>query len=165
MKLIPLTQGQSAMVDDEDFEKLNNFNWHAQITTGTTDKFYAIRNLLNHEEGYIKDKRIKVKMHRVILNIKDPNIFVDHKDRNTLNNQKHNIRTCTQSQNLRNVSPRGVSKYMGVHPYRKKWRASIRVKKGEVVQLGVYNYEEEAARAYDAAILKHDPEFGHINFK
>ncbi len=32
MKLIPLTQGQFAIVDDEDFESLNRFKWYARKT-------------------------------------------------------------------------------------------------------------------------------------
>ncbi len=30
MKLIPLTQGYHAMVDDEDFDRLNKFKWRIQ---------------------------------------------------------------------------------------------------------------------------------------
>lgn len=43
MKEIPLTQGQVALVDDEDFERVNAFKWCAKWHS-KTKSFYAVRS-------------------------------------------------------------------------------------------------------------------------
>lgn len=43
MKRIPLTQGKFALVDNEDFEWLNQFKWYALKTT--YGGYVAIRNI------------------------------------------------------------------------------------------------------------------------
>lgn len=57
MKNIWLTQGQVAIVDDEDYEKLSAYNWYAVKFKGG---FYARRSLSAHGKSY---KHIM--MHRV----------------------------------------------------------------------------------------------------
>jgi hypothetical protein len=44
MKEIFLTQGKVALVDDDDFDFLNSFNWHLKRKKGNPD--YAIRHLM-----------------------------------------------------------------------------------------------------------------------
>jgi hypothetical protein len=87
MREIFLTQDKIALVDDEDFEYLNQWKWCANKGSNT---FYAMRS------GGIM-------MHRVLLNLSfgDKRV-VDHIDRNGLNNQRKNIRVVTCSENYRN---------------------------------------------------------------
>jgi hypothetical protein len=160
MKEIQLTQGKVTLVDDEDFEMLNSFNWYAHKHRST---FYARRN--DHSNGRHKN----VKMHRLILGITDPNIIIDHRDTNGLNNQRSNLRVCSNSQNQANRPKRkhSVSVYKGVTTGQTKrketWRAQI--KKGDkVIGLGSFNTQEEAAKAYDKAAIEVHGEFANLNF-
>lgn len=181
MKLITLTGksgiGKFGMVDDNDFEKLNKYKWHhwyPHRIKGINQE-YAIRNLRLDEPGYIFGKRNKIKMHRFILNVSDRKTFVDHKDHNGLNCQKHNLRIATISQNATNTTGWGKSAYLGVSLKRDKkrkdgsysdpkWRATMKIN-GKYRHLGTFKTEEEAAMAYDAAAKIHHKEFANLNFK
>jgi hypothetical protein len=158
MKKIPLTQGQFALVDDEDFEYLNQFKWYAQKDY---DTFYANRKI-RVEQG----QKTAV-MHRVILDVTDHNIKVDHIDHNGLNNQKINLRLASSSQNSMNrkSTKNTSSKYKGV-TYRRlnKWEASIYLSK-KYKYIGMFSTEIEAAKAYDEMAKLHFGEFACLNFK
>jgi hypothetical protein len=158
MKEIPLTRGLIALVDDDDFERLQRHKWTA--TKGHTgNTWYAY-----HQE--IKSgKMAVVKMHREILGIKDKKIDVDHKDRDGLNNQKCNLRCCTRSENLCNMVRCNPSGYKGVslHHRKKKWVAKIQIN-GKQIYLGIFDNKEDAALAYDRGAIKYHKEFGRLNF-
>ena len=78
-KQIQLSQGKVAIVDDEDFEFLNQFKWHALKLAG---KFYVGRKLT-----VSKGKRNQIFIHRLIMK-PDKGMVIDHLDGNPLNNQK-----------------------------------------------------------------------------
>ena len=63
-KLMPLTRGKFAIVDDNDFEWLNQWKWNAHNRMG---KFYAARAGYK-KLGYKKYKEFTISMHREILN-------------------------------------------------------------------------------------------------
>jgi hypothetical protein len=159
MKLISLTQGKFAQVDDEDYEWLNQFKWHAHKDKST---FYAM--------GYINGKNTL--MHRLILKITNPKIQGDHRDRNVLNNQRNNIRIATHSQNKVNgVSYKNSSsKFRGVGLYKMNngfkdyeyWRASIQ-KDGKLMRLGLFKNETDAAMAYNKKATELFGEFANLN--
>ncbi len=161
MKQIPLTQGKFALVDDEDYEYLNQFKWLARISP-TSSSFYAMRACSRK----LKKKSRTIMMHRVLLNVADPKTYIDHKDKNGLNNQRNNIRIATHSQNMINRRfKKGSSKYKGVawHKATGKWQASIQVDK-VTKYLGVHACEEVAARVYDKAAKELHGEFAVYNF-
>jgi len=146
MKEIPLTQGQIALVDDVDYDWLNQYKWFAH--KNHSGNFYAAR----HSPG--KDgKQLSISMAREILGLKqgDPR-QADHIHRITLDNRRNNIRICTHQQNQRNRKPfsNTTSKFRGVHwdKRKRKWRASITVN-GKSRHLGYFDVEEDAAGAYD----------------
>ena len=111
MKEIKLTQGQFALVDDEDFEYLNQWKWYASKHKNDCRA--------SREVSIGHCKSINVSMSRVIMNAKDGQL-IDHINRNPLDNRKSNLRFCTRSQNNTNKKPCGISKYLGVYKKSKK---------------------------------------------
>ncbi len=152
MKIIYCSEHE-IKVDDEDFEELSKFKW--SIIKNKIGKFYAIRNF--GKKGYEL-------MHRRLTNASKGDI-VDHKNRNSLDNRKLNLRLCTRSQNGANSSSRlkSTSQYLGVSKMSNgKWRADIQKDK-KTKYIGSYEFEEDAAIAYDnAAILAHGA-FANLN--
>jgi len=161
MKQIPLTQGLFALVDDEDFEYLNQFKWHAHKANRT---FYALRNSLYKDNK----KRHTIQMHRVILGLNNLEIKCDHIDGNGLNNQRYNLRPSTNAENCKNQKPKKgfSSKYKGVCwcNIKNKWRANIRINNKQK-HIGYFDHEIEAAKAYDEMAKTHYKEFAYLNFK
>ncbi len=154
VKLIPLTQGKFAIVDDDDYEHLNKYKWCALKTHN--NKFYAVRRKNNKT----------IIMHRQIMNVPE-GLVVDHIDGNGLNNRKNNLRICTQAQNIHNSRPRRnrSSKYKGVFwdKVNKKWSTNIR-KGDKRIYLGGFDDEIEAALAYDRKAAELFGEFAYLNF-
>jgi hypothetical protein len=151
MKLIPLTQGKFALVDDEDYEYLSKFKWHAKKQTRKhfPDYFYAARG----KKGIL--------MHREILNIsEDQN--VDHKNGNGLDNRKENLRPASQLENCRNRRYRDKGLPRGITFQAGKFRARICIL-GKNISLGMFINIEDATKAYDHASIKLFKEFGIRN--
>jgi len=158
MKEIKLSKGLVALVDDEDFEELSKYNWYACFNR---IKYYARRHQM------INGKKTKVYMHRQILGLTNPKIFADHIDGDGLNNQKHNLRAASNSQNLANVNKRKgtSSKYKGVN-YRKatgKWQVHIQ-HQGKLHFVGTFDNEIDGAKAYDKKATELFGEFAKLNF-
>ena len=154
MKKIELTQGKVTQVDDEDYEWLNQWKWYAIKVHRT---FYAVR--------YVNKDKLTIFMHRIILNISEK-IKPDHKDRDGLNNQRNNLRVCTEQQN--NFNRKGwlncSSTYKGVtwDKNAKKWRPSITIN-NKKIHLGSFDSETKAARAYDVKAIELFGEFAYLN--
>lgn len=160
VKGIPLTQGKVALVDDEDYDKINQFKWSAHKMRNS---YYASRS----DRGPRSKRRKTILMHRSILNPKS-NEDIDHKNSNGLDNRRCNIRIVTQSQNSMNVrrlSKYTSSKYKGVcwRDDSKNWRVRISLN-GKMYYLGSFINEEDAARIYDEAAKKYFGEFARLNF-
>jgi hypothetical protein len=160
MKEILLTQGQVALVDDQDFEWLLKYKWYAQWNTDTCS-YGAARSI--RENG----KKKTVLMHRAIMNAR-PNQQVDHRNHNTLDNRRENLRLCTHGENQHNQRPQigCSSKYKGVswHKARNKWVVYIHLN-DQQFHLGCFADEVEAAHVYDDAAHKMFGEFAFTNFQ
>jgi len=160
MKEILLTQNKVVLVDNEDYEWLNKWKWYA---CKTKNIFYAIRT------AYKNNKSRTIRMHREILGLtfKDK-LQVDHKNCDGLNNQKHNLRIATKSQNgmNRRVLIEKTSKYKGVswHKIHQKWRVRININ-SKSQYLGFFTGEIDAAKAYDNKAKELFGEFANLNFK
>jgi hypothetical protein len=160
MRTIPLTQGHVALVDDEDYERVNQFKWYAVFNAGHG---YATRTTPRDANG----RRTQILMHRFVMGLEygDPP-EVDHKDRvNTLDNRKSNLRvTLGQNSQNRGLHRNNTSKFKGVSwlKAKEKWRAQIRVENNDI-WLGLFSSPELAARAYDAAALKYHGSFACTN--
>ena len=116
--------------------------------------------------------RKKLKIHRLVgLHfIPNPDNLreIDHIDRNKANNSISNLRWISPSNNLRNRPKfkNSSSKYIGVsfHKGAGKYRAEIRIN-NKVKHIGYYEKEEDAAKAWDDYIKKHNlTEFCNLNF-
>lgn len=92
---IPLTQGQVALVDDEDFELVSQYKWCAGWDP-TSHSFYAQARAPTQN-----GKQVTIRMHRLIMNAK-PGEQVDHIHHKTLDNRKSELRVCSRNQNQHN---------------------------------------------------------------
>ena len=153
MKQIELTQGKFAIVDDDDYQELNKFNWHFH-------QGYASRNVT------ISGKQKTQRMHRFVTNCPD-GFDVDHENHDTLDNRKSNLRVCSNSENGRNQKVRTYSKssvYKGVNFNKKtgKWVARIKLNYKDKY-LGLFTNEIDAAIAYNVAAIEMFGEFALLN--
>jgi hypothetical protein len=150
MKEIPLTQGKFALVDDADYDWLNQWKWCAWTPDGKT--FYAKR----------ATKTKTFFMHIVVFGVKG----VDHRDSNGLNNQRENLRAANKSQNgcNRGANQGNKSGLKGVSWAKrdKLFRARITLN-GKSTQVGTFKNSIDAAKAYDAAAIKLHGEFAKTN--
>ena len=163
MRVIPLTQGQFALIDDEDYENIINYPhpWRADKSRYT---FYAA------SWKNINGKQNTIRMQNLILTAPKGKL-IDHINRNGLDNRRKNLRIVTQSENLKNTDKQRYKK--GWHfPYRFRpkrlgttskfkgvswqkaqriWTAYICIGEGRKKYLGCFKNENDAARAHNRA--------------
>lgn len=154
MKQIPLTQGQVALVDDEDYDWLMEMSWHF-------DRGYAWTSIPKNGGGYRR-----VSMHRLITDPPD-GMFPDHINHNKLDNRRENLRICTHQENCQNrgIQSNNSSGYRGVSwsDYRQCWIAQIHIQR-KTIKIGEYDSAIDAAKAYDAEAKTAFGEFAYLNF-
>lgn len=153
MKHINLTQGQVAIVDDEDYEILSKLKWSVSETKRGT--YYA------RHAKWISGKTVSLLMHRMIMKV-EKGMYVDHINHNELDNRKTNLRICTKAQNNINKTGSGVSKYLGVSFLNGKFVATIYANKKQKY-LGRFIKETDAAEAYNKAAKIYHGEFANLN--
>jgi hypothetical protein len=155
MKLIPLTKGFFAKVDDDDYLKYGHLKWISQgldprparrMSTDTGVKLvYLYRLIMNAPKG--KD--------------------VDHINGNALDNRKSNLRIATHSDNLANskLHKNNTSGYRGIcwAEYTKRWRVKI-TKNYKIYEMGYFDTKKEAITAYNELAKKLHGEFAKLNF-
>lgn len=153
MKEITLTQGKTAMVDDGDYEFLSKLEWYALYCHGT---WYAARDLSHGVHVY---------MHELLCE-KRQDRFIDHKDHNGLNNQRGNLRECTQSLNNANARKRKntSSEFKGVSFDKERglWIAQLTYRRVKFLHRR-FSSEVAAAIAYNEAASAVFGEFATLN--
>lgn len=158
MSRIPLSRGLFAIVDKEDEGWLSQWKWSANARRGGRG-FNACRRV------YKDGGQSLVYMHRVITECPD-GLEVDHINGDPLDNRRENLRVCTHKTNTHGyLPPVGRSRYRGVswHKSWKRWIVRIVVGK-ERLPLGGFTSQEEAARAFDRAVIKHRDSLAFTNF-
>lgn len=151
MKEIKLTQGKVVLVDDIDFDWLNQWKWYY-------DHGYARRDFGG------RNNKIHIYMHRLIITGKE----IDHINGNGLDNRRSNLRVATHADNLKNMTKHKdtVSGLKGAYFAKDKnrWFSRIMVN-GKNFFLGYFSTKEESAKAYDAASKELHGDFGRRNYE
>ncbi len=91
--LVPLTQGKVAIIDAADLDLVRSHKWFACRDKSKVDCWYA--------RAKIKGKSVPLHRHIFGVTSGDPTI-VDHKDCNTLNCRRGNLRGVTVAQSMQN---------------------------------------------------------------
>ncbi len=155
-RTIPLTQGQFAIVDPEDYDWLMQWKWIAHWSD-ITKSYYARRT------SYCGRKKSLVIMAREIMKAQK-GTEVDHRDHSTLDNRKSNLRICPKFKNCANRKTRAdnTSGFKGASLIRAsgKWKAEI-CSNGQKIRLGLFGTAEEAGEAYRNAAIKIHGEYAH----
>jgi hypothetical protein len=163
MKKIPLTQGKFALVDDEDFELINGFNWCA---AKKGQGYYAVRSSSVKKKDIGCENRHPIYLHQMVIKIPKDKVL-DHINGNTLDNRKKNLRVCSQLQNKWNSKKpiTNTSGFKGVtwDKYKNKWKSQIR-SNGRGKHLGNFDDLKKAAVEYDKAAKRLFGEFAKMNF-
>lgn len=151
------------LIDTEDWNKVKNYRWYVTYDSGC-DSYYV-------KTSYAKNgKRIYKPLHRLLFDLEDPNIKVDHIDHNLLNNKRNNLRICTQEENARNkrqLPNSNLYNYKGCHYcyYKNKtnpWQCMIG-HNNKTIHIGYFPTLEQCAKAYNKAAKKYFGEFACLN--
>ena len=147
MKKIYTNKGEEILVDDADFEWLNQWKWHLN------EHGYAVRR--EHVKvGYKQYRGNWIRMHRLIMGF--PQVKVDHWDRNPQNNQRGNLRLATNSENGFNskmpITNTSGYKWICWDKSREQWHVSTKINQKKV-NIGRFNTLEEAQQAVKDKIL------------
>lgn len=151
--MIQLSNGGVVLVDDEDFEFLNQFSWRKKKSDGSKGIYHAVRDV------EIGDKKLTVRMHRLVTEAdKDQGVF--HINGNGLDNRRRNLQLRT----FRPWTGRPAG-FRGVHQMStNSWRAEIEFA-GRVHVIGEnFDNASVAARAYDRAAIRLFGEHALTNF-
>jgi hypothetical protein len=155
VKLIPLTQGQFTIVDDEDYDLLIQYKWCAHKCSS-----------VKHRHKFYVDRANGMIMHRIILDAKVGEC-VDHINGDGLDNRRCNLRVCKKKENSHNYSipHTNTSGYKGVSLDKRvgKWKCYIQVN-GKWKWLGQFESKIEAALVYDQKAMELFDEYAKLNF-
>lgn len=149
-------------LDDDVYDRVAQYQWHISGRT-ETNRLYAQRCI----PASAKNARTKP-LHREIIGEIPKGMDVDHINGDTFDNRRCNLRLATRAQNCANqgISPRNTSGFKGVSLHKcnriLKWRAKL-LHNGKRIHIGCFSNPQDAARAYDAAAIRHFGEFAKTN--
>jgi hypothetical protein len=149
---IPLTQGHVALVDDEDYVWLSQWNWCAAKRREGTVRFVPQRHASVAEDP----GRRTIYMARAIMGLAhaDPR-QVDHVNFDRLDNRRSNLRIVSRRSNKQHQPSRGgTSRFVGISACSSKWRAVVGID-GRQVYLGDHATELVAAVVRDRYVIEH----------
>lgn len=158
--------GFKVLIDEDDYDRVMQHKWRVMWGKAKKEQLYYFRSRIWSEEHQdYKDTFL----HRFLMGCKhgDGNV-VDHKNHNTLDCRKDNLRICTNMQNTQNSRMYRTNKigYKGISYVSKSnhYIARIQSPDGQRIVLGTYKTAEDAAKAYDRGALFYFNEFAVTNF-
>jgi hypothetical protein len=143
------------IIDSDIYEKIKSYVWYL-------DGRGYIQGLRANPIGF------RGSLARIIMGLSRGVRFeVDHKNHNTLDNRRENLRITTKTGNqwnrLKSTKQMSISRFKGAHKRGSKWYAAITIN-GKPTYLGSFKTELAAARSYDQAAKKYFKEFACLNF-
>ena len=150
------TNGYQFIISEQDVEFVDSKSWFAQ---GRPGFMYVATTIRENEKRKIKY------LHRLLFNLTDKKVFIDHINHNTLDNTRENLRLSDNRLNQVNRYKKSNcgSKYIGVIKTKyNTWDARIRNNKTRIL-LGRFKTEEAAALAYNEASLKINGNYAILN--
>jgi hypothetical protein len=148
MKEIKLTNSHLiALVDDEDFERVSKYKWRFQ-KDHKHRTYFTVRGSIGRKEVYL---------HRFVLDLGKTSLVVDHIDRNTLNNQKSNLRLVTQRENVMNSARKEKGlQFIYIKQRKHKHTLSFTVESKSInIKSITFDNYEDALLARDKLMLEH----------
>jgi hypothetical protein len=126
-------------------------------------RFWKTKLFVHNKHVCLRDDDGRIRrLHRELLEIRDSRI-VRFLDGDTRNCRRSNLQVIDRSTLATARPAKGACAFKGVSPYRGRWQATIRIS-GKLKWLGCFETAEEAARAYDEAVLEHRGRIGVLNF-
>ena len=159
VSIINLSNGMSCLIDAEDFARLSRICWTANVLRTSSGREHV------HAYGWVKERKRSVLMHRLIMDA-PRGVEVDHINGDSLDNRKSNLRFANRSQNSANRKVvKAASGYKGVFRATNGKPFIVKVWVGGIDHyIGRFACPVEAARAYDAAAVRHFGSFAALNF-
>jgi hypothetical protein len=151
-ELFIVNSKEPTLVDDDVYHLYNKYKWY--LTNGYVCYGEKDASFKSYE-----------RLHRIILGAKEGE-FIDHIDRNKLNNQRNNLRIVTQQQNCHNRGKikntknkyKGVSFLKNICLYQSRCRMM-----GQDFFLGYFKTEIASAYAYNKKAIELS-KFSSINY-
>lgn len=146
MQKIKFPNGGCTLVDDEDYDVIKQFTWRKKWNP-YTNSYYAATGVKT------------ILLHRLIMNAKKGQ-KVDHRNHDTLDNRKDNLRKVTHSQNMQNrigataLSSTGIRGVSITSSSTSPYRATVYLH-GVIVFQKRFRTIEEASKAVTEARLKY----------
>lgn len=144
-RLVKLTMGQYAIVNDSEYERVMKSIWSA-LKRKNRDGFYAVTSKKN-ADGKVR----LVYMHRFILGLEsgDPREGDHREPMTTLDNRIENLRIASSAQNSMNshTQQRRKGKLKGAHRHKAHWVSQITFQRKMII-LGRFKTELEAHLRY-----------------
>ena len=138
------------IIDRSNYSKVKNYKWNTNKNNTVTS-------------GAGKDQKT---LYHLIMGKPEKGYDIDHRNGDTLDNRKTNLRLCTHEENTCNSLMRSLntSGFKGVSFRKDKncYRGYIQ-HKGKLFHLGSYKTAKEAALVYDEAAIKYFGDFAKTN--
>ena len=156
---------KEALIDTDDFEKVNEYpnTWCLKRNWRNCSKKNSKNMSLFYANTRIPRRTTHTKLHHAIMGKPAKGFVTDHINGDGLDNRRENLRLVTQTENMQNTRKYSSNThgYVGIVNKRKikkknqfRWNAGINVGAGRLLHLGTFKTKEEAAQAYDLAVVE-----------